>query len=66
MGAYRKRKAVRLLNFYGDSINAQKLYTKDAEEFTLTRYPKLHIQILLWWMHCSGKACNWLPWPDRI
>src|ERR1700739_37323 len=29
--------------FYGDSITAQRLYTKDVEEFLLTRYPKLHV-----------------------
>jgi lysophospholipase L1-like esterase len=29
--------------FYGDSITAQRLYTKLAEEFVLTRYPTLHV-----------------------
>ena len=32
--------------FYGDSITAQRLYTKDAEEFLLTRYPRLHIRFV--------------------
>ncbi len=32
--------------FYGDSITAQRLYTKDVEEFVLTRYPKLHVTFL--------------------
>lgn len=32
--------------FYGDSITAQRLYTKDAEEFLLTRYPKLHLRFV--------------------
>lgn len=27
--------------FYGDSITAQRYYTRDVEEFTLTRYPEL-------------------------
>lgn len=29
--------------FYGDSITALRLYTRDVEEFVLTRYPALHI-----------------------
>jgi lysophospholipase L1-like esterase len=29
--------------FYGDSITAQRYYTRDVEEFTLTRYPSLRI-----------------------
>lgn len=29
--------------FYGDSITAQRLYTRFAEDFVLTRYPGLHI-----------------------
>jgi lysophospholipase L1-like esterase len=29
--------------FYGDSITAQRLYTRYVEEFVLTRYPKLHV-----------------------
>lgn len=29
--------------FYGDSITAQRLYTRDVEDFVLTRYPTLHI-----------------------
>lgn len=32
--------------FYGDSITAQRLYTKDVEEFVLTRYPQLHIKFV--------------------
>ena len=32
--------------FYGDSITAQRLYTKDVEEFLLTRYPTLHLRFL--------------------
>ena len=32
--------------FYGDSITAQRLYTKDVEEFVLTRYPKMHIHFV--------------------
>ncbi len=32
--------------FYGDSITAQRFYTKDAEEFVLTRYPNLHIHFV--------------------
>jgi lysophospholipase L1-like esterase len=29
--------------FYGDSITAQRLYTRFAEDFVLTRYPDLHV-----------------------
>jgi lysophospholipase L1-like esterase len=29
--------------FYGDSITAQRLYTRFAEDFILTRYPQLHV-----------------------
>ena len=29
--------------FYGDSITAQRLYTRFVEDFVLTRYPDLHI-----------------------
>lgn len=29
--------------FYGDSITAQRLYTRFVEDFVLTRYPNLHI-----------------------
>jgi lysophospholipase L1-like esterase len=29
--------------FYGDSITAQRLYTRFVEDFVLTRYPQLHI-----------------------
>jgi lysophospholipase L1-like esterase len=29
--------------FYGDSITAQRLYTRFAEDFVLTRYPQMHI-----------------------
>src|ERR1700677_4855685 len=29
--------------FYGDSITAQRLYTRFVEDFVLTRYPALHI-----------------------
>jgi lysophospholipase L1-like esterase len=32
--------------FYGDSITAQRLYTRDVEEFVLTRYPQLHIKFV--------------------
>jgi lysophospholipase L1-like esterase len=32
--------------FYGDSITAQRLYTRFAEEFVLTRYPNLHVQFV--------------------
>jgi lysophospholipase L1-like esterase len=32
--------------FYGDSITAQRLYTKYAEEFLLTRYPALHLRFV--------------------
>jgi lysophospholipase L1-like esterase len=32
--------------FYGDSITAQRLYTKDVEEFLLTRYPTLHLSFV--------------------
>jgi lysophospholipase L1-like esterase len=32
--------------FYGDSITAQRLYTKFAEEFVLTRYPTLHVRFV--------------------
>jgi lysophospholipase L1-like esterase len=32
--------------FYGDSITAQRLYTRFAEEFVLTRYPTLHIRFV--------------------
>jgi lysophospholipase L1-like esterase len=32
--------------FYGDSITSQRLYTKDVEEFVLTRYPQLHIRFV--------------------
>ncbi|HZL29001.1 MAG TPA: SGNH/GDSL hydrolase family protein [Acidobacteriaceae bacterium] len=31
---------------YGDSITAQRLYTRFAEEFVLTRYPLLHIHFV--------------------
>jgi lysophospholipase L1-like esterase len=29
--------------FYGDSITAQRLYTRLVEDFVLTRYPQLHV-----------------------
>ncbi|MGA2807357.1 MAG: SGNH/GDSL hydrolase family protein [Terracidiphilus sp.] len=29
--------------FYGDSITAQRLYTRFVEDFVLTRYPELHV-----------------------
>lgn len=29
--------------FYGDSITAQRFYTRFVEDFLLTRYPKLHV-----------------------
>jgi lysophospholipase L1-like esterase len=32
--------------FYGDSITAQRLYTKAVEEFVLTRYPRMHIRFV--------------------
>lgn len=32
--------------FYGDSITAQRFYTKDVEEFVLTRYPAMHVQFV--------------------
>jgi lysophospholipase L1-like esterase len=32
--------------FYGDSITAQRLYSKDVEEFLLTRYPMLHVRFV--------------------
>jgi lysophospholipase L1-like esterase len=32
--------------FYGDSITAQRLYTKDVEDFVLTRYPNLHVHFV--------------------
>jgi lysophospholipase L1-like esterase len=32
--------------FYGDSITAQRLYTRFVEEFVLTRYPNLHITFI--------------------
>lgn len=32
--------------FYGDSITAQRLYTRYVEDFVLTRYPALHIHFV--------------------
>jgi lysophospholipase L1-like esterase len=32
--------------FYGDSITAQRLYTRFVEDFVLTRYPDLHIRFI--------------------
>jgi lysophospholipase L1-like esterase len=32
--------------FYGDSITAQRLYTREVEEFVLTRYPLLQIRFV--------------------
>lgn len=32
--------------FYGDSITAQRFYTKDVEEFVLTRYPEMRIRFV--------------------
>jgi hypothetical protein len=32
--------------FYGDSITAQRLYTRFAEEFVLTRYPNLEVHFV--------------------
>jgi lysophospholipase L1-like esterase len=32
--------------FYGDSITAQRLYTKFAEEFALTRYPAMQVRFV--------------------
>jgi lysophospholipase L1-like esterase len=35
--------------FYGDSITAQRFYTRDVEEFLLTRYPALKVEF-----YCAG------------
>jgi len=35
--------------FYGDSITAQRFYTRDVEEFLLTRYPALNVDFF-----CAG------------
>ena len=32
--------------FYGDSITAQRLYTRFVEDFVVTRYPALHIRFV--------------------
>lgn len=32
--------------FYGDSITAQHLYTRDVEDFVLTRYPEMHVRFV--------------------
>ncbi len=32
--------------FYGDSITAQRLYTKFVEDFVLTRYPAMHVRFV--------------------
>lgn len=32
--------------FYGDSITAQQLYTKNVEEFVLTRYPQMNVHFI--------------------
>jgi lysophospholipase L1-like esterase len=32
--------------FYGDSITAQRFYTRFVEDFVLTRYPKLHVTFI--------------------
>ena len=32
--------------FYGDSITAQRLYTRYVEDFVLTRYPALHVRFV--------------------
>ncbi len=32
--------------FYGDSITAQRFYTKDVEVFLLTRYPTMHVRFV--------------------
>jgi len=32
--------------FYGDSITAQRLYTRYVEDFVLTRYPQLHVKFI--------------------
>jgi lysophospholipase L1-like esterase len=32
--------------FYGDSITTQRFYTREVEEFVLTRYPKLHVRFV--------------------
>lgn len=32
--------------FYGDSITAQRFYTREVEEFVLTRYPSLHVRFI--------------------
>jgi lysophospholipase L1-like esterase len=47
-GAFALREGDRVL-FYGDSITAQRFYTRDVEEFVLTRYPNLKVEFL-----CAG------------
>jgi len=32
--------------FYGDSITAQRLYTRDVEDFVLTRYPQMNVRFV--------------------
>ncbi|HEX4427201.1 MAG TPA: SGNH/GDSL hydrolase family protein [Terriglobales bacterium] len=32
--------------FYGDSITAQRLFTKFVEDFVLTRYPSMHVRFI--------------------
>lgn len=32
--------------FYGDSITAQRLYTRDVEEAVMTRYPAMHVRFV--------------------
>jgi lysophospholipase L1-like esterase len=47
-GGFALREGDRVL-FYGDSITAQRFYTRDVEEFVLTRYPNLNVEFL-----CAG------------
>jgi lysophospholipase L1-like esterase len=47
-GAFVLRDGDRVL-FYGDSITAQRFYTRDVEEFLLTRYPTLNLDFF-----CAG------------
>jgi lysophospholipase L1-like esterase len=42
--------------FYGDSITAQRLYTRFVEDFVLTRYPQLHIDF--WNAGVPGDTVN--------
>jgi lysophospholipase L1-like esterase len=42
--------------FYGDSITAQRLYTRFVEDFFLTRYPQLHVDF--WNAGVPGDTVN--------